>query len=97
MEFVLHFELGFINMQEEREDKKKKKSSLVSLQQRNENEEEGERSQRGFLYQWASCGPHWPLKLQSFKTHVYGSRMKLTKKRKMIIERSSFQKNIFSS
>ena len=95
MEFVLHFELGFINMQEEREDKKKKKSSLVSLQQRNENEEEGERSQRGFLYQWASCGPHWPLKLQSFKTHVCRSRMKSTKKNKMILQKSSFKKIYF--
>ena len=95
MEFVLHFELGFINMQEEREDKKKKKSSLVSLQQRNENEEEGERSQRGFLYKWVSCGPHWPLKLQSFKTHVCVSRMKSSKRKKMILEKSSFQKVYF--
>ena len=43
----------------------------------------------------SNCGPHWPPKFQRLKTPICGSWMKSMKKRKMIVEKSSFQKVYF--
>ena len=50
--------------------------------------EEGEETH---LSQWVLVGPMCS-KLATVKTSVYGPRMETTKKTKMIVEKSSFQK-----
>ena len=71
-----------------REGKKKKEAPLVQLQQTKWNEEEGE--DIGFLIYMSELWAPMALILQGFETLVCGSRMKSTKKRKIIIKKSHF-------
>ena len=64
-------------------------SSLLKNSFRKFLKREGDEGERYDLVKWV-CGSHLSLKLETVKTPIHGPRMKLTKKTKMFLEKSSF-------
>ena len=67
---------------------------LVRLQQKTKMKSKEEELYMGFDFKWVSV-VLMTLILQGFKTPICESWIKLMKKRKMIVEKSSFQKVCF--
>ena len=90
--FVSQFGLSFLDMQKRCWEENKSSLSWFNYCR---NKMEKKEFNVSCLYIGLSCGPNWPLRLQGFKTPICGSRMRSTNKRKVIVEKSSFQKVYF--